>query len=190
MPIAADTPDDDDDDDNDGDMQGLLLAVLAVAAWPLTTGWGNVPGGSHVRALNETNFQETMEENCCVLVFFHAEWCQYCGPIKPVFAEVTAALQSDHCIVAASVDCTDDPDLAIRCNIHVLPSMLFFCNGKRRNTVQYRGNWSAEDMRLFAVETSAAAHKPKKVRKTGGVAGKKYRGQGQKQKILKFIKKK
>jgi len=68
--------------------------------------------------------------------------------------------------------------------------MLFFLNGEQRNIVQYRGDWSAEDMRLFAVNTSAASHKPKKVRKTGGVAGKKHRGQGRTRTILKFRNKK
>ncbi|XP_060860702.1 uncharacterized protein LOC132938050 [Metopolophium dirhodum] len=173
MPIETDTPDD--DDGNDVDMQGLLLAILA--SWPSTTGgneddddddsknvgWENVPGGSHVRTLNETNFRETIGENCCVLVFFHADWCRYCGPIKPVFADVTAALQGDHCIVAAAVDCTDDTELAIQCNVDGLPTMLFFWNGEQTKTVRYQGNWSEADMRLFAVRTSANAHdKPKK----------------------------
>jgi len=71
----------------------LLAAILAASSWQPTTGggedededddnknknvgWKNVPGGSHVRTLDETNFRETMRENCCVLVFFHAE-CEY-----------------------------------------------------------------------------------------------------------------
>jgi len=69
-----------------GFLQGLLLAILA--SWPSTTGgnenddddddsknvgWENVPGGSHVRTLNETNFRQTIGENPCVLVFFHAD---------------------------------------------------------------------------------------------------------------------
>jgi len=108
-----------------------------------------------------------------------------------VFADVTAALQGDYCIVAAAVDCTDDTELAIQCNVDGLPTMLFFWNGEQTKTVRYRGDWSEEDMRLFAVDTSADAHhKPKKVRKTGGVAGKKHRGQVRKQKNLKFRTKK
>ncbi|XP_015370412.1 PREDICTED: protein disulfide-isomerase 5-1-like [Diuraphis noxia] len=197
---ATDTPVDDDDDDNY--IQGLLLTILAASSSrPSATGgeddddsknvgWQNVPGGSHVRTLDETNFQETIKGNCCVLVFFHAQWCKYCGPIKPVFADVTASLQGSHCIVAAAVDCTDDLELAIQCNVHVLPTMMFFWNGELRETVQYQGDWSAEDMRLFAVNTSAAVHKPKKVCKIGGVADKKYRGQGKTRKNLKFRKKK
>ncbi|KAL4132511.1 hypothetical protein QTP88_009649 [Uroleucon formosanum] len=203
MPITTDTPDN--DDDNDEDIQGLMLTVLAASSWPSTTGgndnddedddnknvgWENVPGGSHVRTLDETNFRETIEENCCVLVFFHAEWCRYCGPIKPVFADVTAALRGDHCIVAAAVNCTDDIELAIQCNVDGLPTMMFFWNGDQTKTVRYRGDWSEADMRLFAVDTSANAHKSKKVRKTGGVVRKKHRGQVRKRKNLKFRKKK
>ncbi|KAL5245009.1 hypothetical protein ACI65C_012419 [Semiaphis heraclei] len=116
--------------------------------------------------------------------------CRYCGPIKPVFADVTAALQSGHCIVAATVDCSNDLELALQCNVHVLPTMMFFWNGEQRKTVQYRGDWSAEDMRLFAVNTSAAEHKPKKVCNIGGLAGKKQRGQRRKRKNLKLRKKK
>jgi len=116
--------------------------------------------------------------------------CRYCGPIKPVFADVTAALQDDHCIVAAAVDCTDDSELAIQCNVDGLPTMLFFWNGEQSKTVRYRGDWSEADMRLFAVDTSADAHKLKKVRKTGGVAGKKHRGRGRKRKNLKLKTKK
>jgi len=117
--------------------------------------------------------------------------CRYCGPIKPVFADVTAALQGDHCIVAAAVDCTDETELAIQCNVDGLPTMLFFWNGEQTKTVRYRGDWSEADMRLFAVRTSASAHeKSKKVRKTGGVAGKKHRGQVRKRKNLKFRTKK
>jgi len=117
--------------------------------------------------------------------------CRYCGPIKPVFADVTAALQGDHSIVAAAVDCTDNTELAIQCNVDGLPTMLFFWNGEQTKTVRYQGDWSVADMRLFAVDTSANAHrKPKKVRKTVGVAGKKHRGQVQKRKNLKFRTKK
>ncbi|KAL5245008.1 hypothetical protein ACI65C_012418 [Semiaphis heraclei] len=75
---ATDTPDDD-----DRYTQGILLTILAASSsGPSTTGgnddsknvgWVNVPGASHVRTLDETNFQETIEGNCCVLVFFHAE---------------------------------------------------------------------------------------------------------------------
>lgn len=63
-----------------------MLAILAASSsLPSTTeddddnknvGLENVPGGSHVRILDETNFQETIGENCCVMVFFHAE-CEY-----------------------------------------------------------------------------------------------------------------
>lgn len=116
--------------------------------------------------------------------------CRYCGPIKPVFADVTAALQGDHCIVAAAVDCTDDTELAMQCNVDGLPTMMFFWNGNQRTTVRYRGDWSEADMRLFAVDTSANAHKPKKVRKTDGVVRKKHRGQVRKRKNLKFRTKK
>ncbi|KAF0767495.1 protein disulfide-isomerase 2-like isoform X2 [Aphis craccivora] len=68
-----------------GFSQALFLAVLAVSSWPSTTGndndngnsnnvvWQNIPGGRHVRILDETNFQQTITENCCVLVFFHAK---------------------------------------------------------------------------------------------------------------------
>eukprot|EP00102_Acyrthosiphon_pisum_P016187 XP_008187059.1 PREDICTED: uncharacterized protein LOC100575834 isoform X2 [Acyrthosiphon pisum] len=183
MPIETDTPDDDDD----VDMQGLLLAILASSSWPSTTGgnedddgnknvgWKNVPGGSHVRTLDETNFRETIGENCCVLVFFHAD----------------SALQGDHCIVAAAVDCTDDTELAIRCNVDGLPTMLFFWNGEQTKTVRYQGDWLEADMRLFAVNMSANAHrKPKKVRRTGDVEGKKHRGKVRKRKKLKIETKK
>ncbi|XP_060836360.1 protein disulfide-isomerase A5-like [Rhopalosiphum padi] len=167
-----DTPDDEDNDNADA-VQALILAVLAVASCPSTTGndngncintgWQNLPGARHVRMLDETNFQETIKENCCVLVFFHAKWCGYCGPIKPVFADVAAMLQGGHPIVAAAVDCSDDDELAMMCNVNALPTMLFYRDGETADAVQYRGDWSAASMRLFAVETSAAAHKCTKV---------------------------
>ncbi|XP_025201850.1 protein disulfide-isomerase 2-like [Melanaphis sacchari] len=192
--IEMDTPDDDGNDDADA-IQALFLTVLAIASWPSTNGnnndhdnendynvgWQNMPGGSHVRTLDETNFQQTITGNCCVLVFFHAKWCRYCGPIKPVFAEVAATLQGGHPIVAAAVDCSDDDELAIMCNINALPTMLFYRNGEQVDkAVQYRGDWSATSMQLFAVDTSATAHKCLKVCKTrGGVARKKLKGHGQ-----------
>ncbi|KAE9533089.1 hypothetical protein AGLY_009517 [Aphis glycines] len=200
MPIKTDTPDDDDNEDDDG-IQALFLAVLAVSSWPSTTGndndngnsnsvvWQNIPGGRHVRTLDETNFQQTITENCCVLVFFHAKWCGYCGPVKPVFADVATRLQGGHPIVVAAVDCSDDDELAMACNVNALPAMLFYQNGGQ--AVQYQGDWSADRMRLFAVNTSADTHKCTKVRKTcDGMARKKPKGRGQTGKKNKIKKKK
>jgi len=38
-----------------------------------TTGWEDVPYGTHVQQLDNANFEETIEGNCCVTMFFHAE---------------------------------------------------------------------------------------------------------------------
>jgi len=94
--------------------------------------------------------------------------------------------------VAAAVDCSDDDELAMTCNVNALPAMLFYQNGEQAGqVVQYQGDWSAESMRLFAVNNSAAAHKSTKVRKTCDVvARKKPKGRGQTGKKNKIKKKK
>jgi len=94
--------------------------------------------------------------------------------------------------VAAAVDCSDDDELAMACNVNALPAMLFYQNGgQTEQVVQYQGDWSADRMRLFAVNTSAEAHKCTKVRKTcDGMARKKPKGRGQTGKKNKIKKKK
>lgn len=118
--------------------------------------------------------------------------CGYCGPVKPVFADVAARLQGGHPIVVAAVDCSDDDELAMTCNVNALPAMLFYQNGGQAGqAVEYQGDWSADNIRLFAVNNSAAAHKCTKVRKTcDGVARKKPKGRGQTGKKYKIKRKK
>merc|ERR1711991_1204318 len=56
--------------------------------------------------LDESNFQQTIDDNELLLVMFFAPWCGHCKSFKPHFAE--AATKSKGKYVLAKVDCTLD----------------------------------------------------------------------------------
>ena len=73
--------------------------------------------------LSESNFDETVHGNDCVIVDFWAPWCGPCRVFGPTFDKVSEKHED---IVFAKVNVDDNPNLASEFNIRSIPSLMIF----------------------------------------------------------------
>src|SRR5215831_13656242 len=78
-----------------------------------------------MQALNETNFQESVNQPK-VLVDFWAPWCGPCNMLAPLLEKLATEMDQ---VVFAKVNTTENPTLAADFKITALPTMIFFKDG-------------------------------------------------------------
>ena len=76
--------------------------------------------------LNETNFDETINNNDIVLVDWWASWCGPCRMFAPIFEEA-ASRHAD--IVFGKVDTEAQPELSAMARIASIPTIMAFREG-------------------------------------------------------------
>lgn len=78
-------------------------------------------------------FQNLMEEGKAVLVDFWAPWCSYCRRINPAYDKV--AQQYGEELVVAKVNIDDEPQLAQKEQIEVIPTLVLYRNGEALGSI-------------------------------------------------------
>ena len=80
------------------------------------------------RNMNQQDFQNMMNEGKTVLVDYWAPWCGYCRRIGPAYDKI--AQQYGDRLTVAKVNIDDEPALANREMIEVIPTLVLYRDGK------------------------------------------------------------
>lgn len=84
---------------------------------------------THTVQLTADNFsQEVLASNLPVLVDFWAAWCGPCRLMNPIVESLAAEFAGQVKVAKLNID--DSPELASQYQIHAVPTLLFFQNGK------------------------------------------------------------
>ncbi len=78
-----------------------------------------------VRAVTDSEFESTLNDNEWVLVDFWAEWCGPCKAIAPILND----LAGDRDILVAKVDTDANTMHAARLGVRGIPALFLFRNG-------------------------------------------------------------
>ncbi|MBK1646237.1 thioredoxin [Thiocapsa imhoffii] len=73
--------------------------------------------------LDQTNFEQTIQDNAFVVVDFWAPWCGPCRSFAPVFEKVSNDLAE---VVFAKVNTEDQQSIAGHFNIRSIPTLMIF----------------------------------------------------------------
>ena len=83
--------------------------------------------------LNHEQFQNMMEDGKLVLVDFWAPWCSYCRRINPAYEKIAAQYGTDLAVAKVNID--DEPQLAEKEMIEVIPTLVMYRNGKANGSI-------------------------------------------------------
>ena len=83
--------------------------------------------------MNHREFQEGMQEGKVMLVDYWAPWCGYCRRIGPAYDKI--AQQYGDRMVVAKVNIDDEPALAEKEMIEVIPTLVLYRDGKALGSI-------------------------------------------------------
>lgn len=83
--------------------------------------------------INQENFEnEVLKSDKTVIVDFFASWCGPCKVLSPVLEEIS---EENSNIKVCKVNIDNDPDLAMKYNVSLVPTLAYFKDGKQFETL-------------------------------------------------------
>ncbi|WP_300280111.1 thioredoxin [uncultured Subdoligranulum sp.] len=83
--------------------------------------------------INNTQFQQWMQEGKTILVDYWAPWCGYCRRIGPAYDKI--AEEYGDRLVVAKVNIDEEPQLTEAQGVEVIPTLILYKDGKAANRV-------------------------------------------------------
>lgn len=83
--------------------------------------------------INNTQFQQWMQQGKTVLVDYWAPWCGYCRRIGPAYDKI--AEEYGDRLVVAKVNIDEEPQLTEAQGVEVIPTLVLYKDGKAVNRV-------------------------------------------------------
>ena len=83
--------------------------------------------------LNELEFNRLMESGEAVLVDYWAPWCVYCRRIAPAYEKIAEQYESK--LKVAKINIDENPQLADRQQIEVIPTLVLYKDGKAQGFI-------------------------------------------------------
>jgi len=106
-----------------------------------------------VMVLDDSNFEDAVNENGQMLVEFYAPWCGHCKTLAPEWVKA-AKMLSDSPVKLAKVDATENEKLAKQFEIKGFPTIKYLKNGKPSD---YNGGRTASEIVNWANKKSGPA---------------------------------
>nr|WP_242993921.1 thioredoxin family protein [Coprococcus catus] len=94
-----------------------------------------------MREFNKRTLDEYVAEGKTVLVEFSAPWCVYCRRLAPAMEKIAERYAESLTVGAVNID--DEPELARRENIEVVPTLVLYKNGQAVDTIVGPGSQAA-----------------------------------------------
>ena len=83
--------------------------------------------------LNELEFERLLQSGAAFLADYWAPWCVYCRRIAPVYEQLADAYQDKLQLTKVNID--ENPRLADRENIEVIPTLVLYKDGRAQGSV-------------------------------------------------------
>ena len=82
-----------------------------------------------IQKVTQQNFDEiVLGSSKPVIVGFSAPWCGYCRRLKPAMGQLAAELADRVSLMSVNID--EEPELAARCGVETIPSLMLCRDGK------------------------------------------------------------
>ena len=86
-----------------------------------------------LKHVNKEEFNELLKQDKILVVDFFAVWCGPCQMLGPVLEDLAKEMDN---IEVLKIDIDEEQELAIEMGIEVVPTVMIFKNGEKKNVLQ------------------------------------------------------